>query len=314
MNTVPHRKFTARIDRRRKKVIVYATIVTALFTYFVPGSQIKSSRRTSVVSADHRPIMHTFYEKVNSGEDDLLEAWKEEWSIAGFKTVVLNLENAKKHPYFEEMEKVMEHMFEKHDGYNRMCYYRWLAMAASGGGWMSDYDTFPINFPMDESKTLPNGGNFTSFEMHIPNLIVGSADEWLRVTKLLLAATPKLSQTLNSDMYAFLVIRKEGTHNIDFRQPFRLDMEHGFPYKKAHTTDSPREVDCDRMSYAKAIHFAHAYTDRSYDEGTFPVNVTSLKEALTHRGQAARYFMADWRKQCGGSNVRFPDATHSPTF
>jgi len=305
MNVVSHRKFTARNDRRRKKVIVYAIIITALFTYFVPGSQIQSSRRTtSVVSDDHRPIMHTFYEKVNTGEDDLLEAWKEEWDMAGFKTVVLNLEDAKKHPYFEEMEKVVEDLF--FHGYNKMCFYRWLAMAASGGGWISDYDTFPTNFPMDESKTLPNGGNFTSFERHVPSLMVGSADEWLRVTKLLLAAIPKIPQKEKTDMLAFLVIREEGTHNIDFRRPVTMNMAKGFPYKKARTADSPMEVDCRLMSLGKAIHFAHSYSRDSYKEGKFPLNVTSFEEAtFHHRGQAARIFMSDWRKQCGGSNVRF---------
>jgi len=303
MNTVPHRKFTARIDRRRKKVIVYATIITALFTYFVPGSKIKSSRRTtSVVSDDDRPIMHTFYHKVNSGENDLLEAWKEEWDMAGFKPVVLNLENAKKHPYFEEMEKVMKDLFEDIDAYNRMCYYRWLAMAASGGGWMSDYDTFPTNFPMDESKTLPNGGNFTAFQSQVPSLIVGSADEWLRVTKLLMAVIPRTPYKLKSDMHAFVVIMHEGTHNIDFS----MNVAKGFIYKKAHTADSPREVDCDRMSFGKAIHFAHVYCKWDYDAGKYPVNVTSMYEVNNHRGQAARIFMADWRKQCGGSNVGFP--------
>lgn len=310
MKIVPFSNFTARSAKRRRNILAYTIIVATIFTYFVPGSQIQSLRRISVVSDDCRPIMHTFYEKVSAGEDDLLEAWKEEWSIAGFKTVVLNIKDAKKHPYFEEFERIISHLFDNHkthDMYNQMCYYRWLAMAASGGGWMCDYDTFPTNFPMDEAKNLPNGGNFTSFEMHVPSLMAGSADEWLRLSKLLLEAIPKITEDVKSDMYAFLVIRNEATHDVDFRQPVRDNMAYGFPYKKAFTAGSPREVDCRWMGFGKAIHFAHSYSHDSYDEGKFPVNVTSVKEAVTqNRGKAARIFMSDWRKQCGGSNVRFP--------
>ena len=97
-----------------------------------------------------RPVMHTFYEKVSVGKDDLLEVWKEELTNAGFEARVLTLKDAERHPYFKEMKSIVAPYFGNE--YDAMCFYRWLAMAASGGGWMSDYDTFPTNF-YDERRT-----------------------------------------------------------------------------------------------------------------------------------------------------------------
>ena len=32
----------------------------------------------------------------------------------------------------------------QNEEYEKMCYFRYLAMAEVGGGWMSDYDTLPM--------------------------------------------------------------------------------------------------------------------------------------------------------------------------
>lgn len=277
--------------------------MSSLLTYFVTKTQIQTSRRiTSTVSDDDRPIMHTFFEKTINGEEDLVVAWREEWTKAGFNARVLKLEDAKSHPYFKKMERVVEPLFSK--GYDAMCLYRWLAMAASGGGWMCDYDTFPTNFPMDEGKNLPNNGRFTSYESHVPSLLSGTAEEWTRVAKLLVEAVPRIEENLKSDMHAFQTLRKEGTHNVDFREA-RLNLREGFPYLKALSYTSPRVVDCKKMAGGRALHLAHRYSRESYEEGMFPLYlVATAQEAISRRGQAARIFMADWRHQCGGSNVQ----------
>jgi len=247
--------------------------------------------------------MHTFYEKVRSGEDDLLEAWKEEWTIAGFEAKVLTLEDAKKHPFFPEMESIVKPMFP--DGYDAMCFYRWLAMAASGGGWMADYDTFPTNFPMNEAKHLPSNGKLTSFEVHVPSLVSGTADNWSRIAHKLIEVQPQVKEKIRSDMHAFRIIRdRRGLYHVDIRAR-GANMKTGFLYKKAFSSDLPREVDCEAMAIGRAVHLAHLYTSESLERGMFPVpNVTTYKEAIHRRGEAARIFMADWRDQCGGSNVK----------
>jgi len=293
----------SRIARQKKSLLLLVLIVSVVVTYFAPSNEMSFVRRTaSDVSDDDRPIMHTFYEKVGRGDDDLLEAWKEEWTIAGFEAKVLTLKDAKRHSYFTEMEKFVKPHFGT--GYNAMCLYRWLAMAASGGGWMCDYDTFPTNFPMKEARRLPGDGRLTSFESHTPSLVSGTADEWSRVSKKLIEVMPKVEMDIKSDMHAFVVVKKEGSKNqVDFRNA-RLNLREGFVYKKAFSPDVPREVDCKAMAIGRAVHLAHRYTYESLERGMFPLpDVKSPYEAIVHRGEAARIFMADWRQQCGGSNI-----------
>lgn len=302
MNFACYRDFRVdftHIHRRKKVFLSLTTLVTTSFAFFSLGSRMRFSTRTASVASNHgRPIMHTFYEKLSVGEDDLLEVWKEEWNEAGFEVKVLKLEDAQRHPYCKDMERVVFGNVY-HNPYDTLCFYRWLAMAASGGGWMCDYDTFPTNFPIEEGKNLPNNGKFTSFENHVPSLMSGTATEWTRVAKLLVEAIPKIPEDVKSDMHAFQILEQEGTHDVDFRHA-KLNMSFGFPYKKSLSAGLPREVDCNKIAERRAIHFAHAYVKKSYQEGMFPLhNVTSLHEAMfKQRAEAARIFLADWRVQC----------------
>jgi len=298
---------TSLINRRKKKLLRNASIQTILLasllmlTYYATKSEMRTTGRRT--TSEDLPIMHTFYEKVREGEDDLLEAWKAEWAIAGFEPKVLTLEDAKKHRFFPRME-----MFAKPEfgtGYNAMCLYRWLAMAASGGGWMCDYDTFPTNFPMSEARNLPSNGKLTSFELHVPSLLSGTAEQWSIIAEKLIQVMHKVKEEKKSDMHAFEVLSLEGNkHQVDFRVA-KLNMREGFLYKKAFSSDLPREVDCEAMAIGRAVHLAHRYTHEAFDRGMFPLpRVKDYDTALHHRGEAARVFMADWRDQCGGSNVK----------
>jgi hypothetical protein len=70
-------------------------------------------RRQATTSNNHgaRPIMHTFFEPDQAGEDDLLQVWAEEWQRAGFDTRVLSLKDAEKHPYFPTMKKAKSYIW-----------------------------------------------------------------------------------------------------------------------------------------------------------------------------------------------------------
>eukprot|EP00957_Ditylum_brightwellii_P095583 7281021-Ditylum_brightwellii.AAC.1 len=96
------------------------------------------------------PVMHTFFERVekntgmtDTGDDMLLETWVDMWKDAGWNPIILGVEDAKKHPDFEELNQMLEDF--KFNDYNKMCFIRWIAVAAVGGGWMCDYDIFPLN-------------------------------------------------------------------------------------------------------------------------------------------------------------------------
>ena len=265
-----------------------------------------SRRMSSEESNGEQPIMHTFYEKVSEGEDGLLEIWSEEWKRAGFNTKVLTLADAKASPYFEEMEKIIKPIFD--ETYNGLCFYRWLAMVQEGGGWMSDYDTFPTNFPINDVSELPNGGNFTSFEAHVPSLMSGTQDEWMRVINLLLDAIPRAQEMygLPSDMNTFLVVREDGDHNIEFGVPYQ-NIRPGYHYKE------PRKVDCDAMKDGRAIHFSHQKTHEAFDQGLFPVELApDAQPSNNHRAEGSLIFMDDWRSQCQKEILEMKENLVSP--
>ena len=85
------------------------------------------------VTRKEKPVTHTFYEKNTEGQDDVSVIWKEEWSRAGFETRVLTTDDVKNYPYFYEMKEMVQSVFDT-SRYHTVCYYRWLAMAAAGGG------------------------------------------------------------------------------------------------------------------------------------------------------------------------------------
>lgn len=158
-------------------------------------------------------VIHTYYEPVkyqSSGtkteSDMLLEVWKRVWQEAGFIPKVLTEANARQHPDYTLFNLLLESIpLGNNKEYDRSCYMRYLAMAASGGGWMSDYDNVPLNMP--ESKTLPNNGLFTVYEGHVPSLISASKKEWNRIAfKLVKSSHPK-EITLWSDMMALQSIQ-----------------------------------------------------------------------------------------------------------
>ena len=156
---------------------------------------------------------------------ETLAVWKAAWSAAGWNTVssvsqqkkfqssymstfsesypscffgfsptiffmqrVLSIKDAEAHPEYTDIDaKLKDVPLDLASEYNRACYLRHFAMAALGGGWMSDYDTIPVNMNAKVfKKDLPNDGRFTTYEGHVPSLIVGSASEWDRVSKALL--------------------------------------------------------------------------------------------------------------------------------
>jgi len=134
------------------------------------------------------PLVFTFYEPIANFADDcqhLLKAWKESWSDAGFTPIVLSLQDAKRHPRYKYLLPMLDGVQFKDntDKYNFYCFLRWVAMSTSGGGWMTDSDTFPLN--IKPSFTLPNNGTFTAHAGLLPTLLSGSAPEWNRMSKMI---------------------------------------------------------------------------------------------------------------------------------
>jgi hypothetical protein len=104
--------------------------------------------------------IYTYYQNINhSSQNELIDLWKISWSNHGYEPIVLNLEDAKKHSYFEtlntEMRKIFKEITNKEIGdYGMSCWFRWMAYATQADEkfYVSDYDAINVNFPITEPK------------------------------------------------------------------------------------------------------------------------------------------------------------------
>ena len=174
-------------------------IICVFIMAYIAFADNLTKSSTKRILRHQKPVMYTFYDKIdskdkhtgmtNDADQRLLKVWEEEWNAAGWDTRILNLEDAKKHPRFSEFHKKLEpiHLKTLNVVYNRLCYYRWLAMSSVGGGWMSDYDVLPMNFDAtidDPSKHFKDGSfsiYATTGDGGIPCLMSGSESEWDRM-------------------------------------------------------------------------------------------------------------------------------------
>ena len=142
---------------------------------------------------DRKPIMHTYFDDIKqnvamSDEENhqLINVWTRSWNDAGFDTVVLTKKDAMKHPDFEKLSKKLLELGV--DEYNQVCFWRWLAMAmlkddCQDGGWMSDYDTFPLGLTAEEALDIEKMPGFKSYDLHVPNIIHSDAEVSIYVIK-----------------------------------------------------------------------------------------------------------------------------------
>jgi len=102
--------------------------------------------------------IYTYYQKINqSPQNELIDLWKISWSRQGYEPIVLNLEDAKKHSYFDTLNTEMRRIFKEITGrvisdYGMSCWFRWLAYATQKeeNFYVSDYDAINVNFPITE--------------------------------------------------------------------------------------------------------------------------------------------------------------------
>ncbi len=271
---------------------------------------------TAVTTNLDRPVMHTFFEPNGSccgmtleGHLKLVEAWEHAWQARGWDTIVLTKEDAMKYPEFESMNQRLEDM--KVDKYNRRCFWRWMAMAMiendhGGGGWMSDYDTFPLGMTAEEGLEISKQPGLKSFNRHVPNIIHASAEAWERALHLMFQAIeekksdPENNSFIVTDMMTFMAAHdKYG--NEDMMITFWKKQSSDYPYFIPENEDDPLEIDCEKANWAKVSHLSHRQTDLAYNKyHTFPrfQGLKNLGHALDRRGEAALVLMKDYRDNC----------------
>ena len=267
-------------------IICIVIVVVAFGQYY----NLRSLRKEAVdEDYSSSPTMYTFYQSAPGGEEDLLKAWEDAWQEKGFQTKILTLEDAKNHPDFYNYKKIIEE--SAWDSYNEMCFYRWLAMAATGqGGWMSDYDTFPLNFPIEDGINLPNNGQFTSYESFVPSLLSGSDAEWNKVSKLVIDAIGVIPEGVpKSDMFAFREVRNQGDNRVIFLTP-------GTALRAGYDYEEPHKINCAAMKYARAVHLSHSESASAFNDGLYPIEIPNEREQ--YRGDASKVYLKEWNDQC----------------
>lgn len=186
-------------------------------------------------------VMHTFFHILPHGDSELdeletLRAWSDLWRGAGWEPRILTVADAERHPRYEKyLERINAIPLGPNPEYDRVCYLRWLALASAGGGWMSDYDTIPLDFP--PSGNLPNGGKCTWMEFSVPSLAAGAPEEFDAMLDLMIGTAEEAvaSRDVNGDLFSDMMALQ------------RIEKTYGRRSDKFIMTIPPRVVQVDQF-------------------------------------------------------------------
>lgn len=259
----------------------------------------------------NRPKMYTFFHRIDEDErstgmsdqsdDTLIELWHKEWAKAGFDVEVLTMKHAKLHPRYKEFSDLLDYvpLNTPTKIYNLMCFYRHLAMAAVGGGYLSDYDVLPlpINYLDNQVDTHPGNlafpfprSDFVRDLTDDSDIIVYSATKWGGGIPCLMSGSPSKWEELAfamvetgqdhkevrlwTDMLAMMDLQDMGYYTVEDKV-LKKDL-----FGKRWTGK-----ECDKMNDMVAIHFSHY----------------SLKDAgknVDERPMVAKRWLNRWRRSC----------------
>lgn len=250
------------------------------------------------IVAGSRPVIYTFFEwiplhnrgSISSDEADklILLEWKAAWKKAGWHPVVLTLQDAKKHPDYDAYNTRLTNVGASAIMYNQLCYLRWLAVAAKGGGFMSDYDVFPVSLA-PKTLEIPYDGKFAVYckmkpsnNAGTPCLMSGSAEEWTRMAHAVLENHEKHAdrETIWSDMLSLIDMRDTANYSV---HDSVLEGQDVLLRRKWS------ELDCEVTAQKHAVHFSH----KSFKLGYLPPG-----KNMEDRPAIVRQFLEAWERNC----------------
>jgi len=251
------------------------------------------------------PVMHTFYTRIDpdkhhkyTGMTDeadakLLLTWKAAWRSAGWEPKILTLEDAQSHPLYEEFDERLDLDVVPFGQYDKLCFMRWLAMAVAGGGWMSDYDTFPLR---GLKNTNPrHHGKLTLYDTvragGVPSVVSGSAEEYTRIARQMLenTLTKGIKEEFWSDMLSLMDLY-QNDHNVFIVKDEVLKGERALEGSGKFET----RRDCNMMVGGNwAVHFSHNAITRALSFGLLPPD-----ESARDRPRVANEWLKEWGDKC----------------
>ena len=250
-----------------------------------------------------RCYVYTYFDSVGidqRGQQATFDAWKDTWSSAGWKPMVLTRQHAERHPLFAELSaKFKSFPFTNDPEYEMACFYRHIAMTVVGGGYLADYDTVNVNVPPPpQCGYLPNGGGFTMHtNTNVPCLTTGVQGEFDRVVHEMSAVDvnavantmPDDADMNLSDMWALNYLQRNG----------RISNSPGVLTMPLALSNPP--CDTDGVELPMVLHFSHQMVSTS-------LNVSN-SVAEERRGS----YMMEWQAKLLGEKsrcaVRGPAAT-----
>lgn len=278
------------VNRKIAHLAAYLLCIAVIINF--DSSSFQGSLRRSLSNS---PKMFTFYSKYPDGvkkrtgmsdqdDEELLEAWKLYWGRAGWETHVLTIEDAEAHPSYDEYVKALEGL--PFGYYDKLCFLRWLAISQVGGGWISDYDTFPLEDFTKDAFSLPNEGRFTTYERIVPSLASGSSMEYLRMALLMADnARQHRNETHWSDMKAL-----DNLYQSSQGSAFDIAQDVLAGHAALNGVDPWNIQLCESVSAGKrAVHFSHH---------SVHIGITPFEARANDRPKIASHWLDMWKTSC----------------
>ena len=261
-----------------------------------------------------KPIMTTFFEPVEGGccgmtqqgHDNLVSSWSKAWQSYGWTTRILTEADAKRHPRFELFQSTL---IDANVGeYDRRCFWRWLAMSLDDnpmGGWMSDYDLFPLTLTSEKGRELMKQPGFKTYDKHVPALIHADNSSWERIVQMMIEnVKPDMDLSFISDMMVLEYLHDHYSEEQMGVTTWESDLLKGFPYKRVQGQQHP-VIDCELVQNHLAAHLSHRRAQDAFEvTHTYPHIEQEIKEGecAEYRAQAADVMMNDMN-QCTQHSV-----------